>query len=95
MSCSSSSGSGCSSVPAGASSAVYQRTDNKDTYKYTVKETVVYSRLAVSPFLLMLVMGIVAGLAIYINDVVSSFNSLQPVPTHQNSSQTTSPTKVL
>lgn len=83
MSCSSG-GSGCSSAPAAASSAAYRKPGEEDTYKYTRGEIAFGLLVATVPFLLMIAMGIVAGLAIYINDFASVLPS---APTPQSSSQ--------
>jgi hypothetical protein len=84
MSCSSG-GSACSSAPAAASSAAYRKPGEEHTYKYTGGEIAWVLLVATVPFLLMIAMGIVAGLAIYINDLVSV---PQSAPTPQSSSQT-------
>jgi hypothetical protein len=83
MSCSSG-GSGCFSAPA-ASSAAYRKPGEEETYKYTGGETAFCLLVATVPFWLMILIGMVGGLAIYINDIVSL---PQPAPTPQSSSQT-------
>jgi hypothetical protein len=84
MSCSSG-GSDCSSAPAAASSAAYRKPSEEDTYKYTGGEIGFCWLVATVPIWSMILIGIVGGLAIYINDIVSV---PQSAPTPQSSSQT-------